>query len=310
NDAIVDTRNANSKISWIATPWINTNNTHGTGCSLSSALAAVRPLVDSWEEAAKSVKSWMNKALSSGSALQVGTVGKGHGPIDHLIQIAPVNFLSTARRITSDIEDKITNTTFFEQLIDGDMELKRFANYLAQDNCYLSDYGSLLDKAANLAPNQSEKNFFKNLANIGTEDELRMHDEWHKSNGFSNLARNSKGEINLSLASKVTNGYINHLRLAAVKDDYEILISALLPCIFLYGEMVSGLKKKIDPEKLNNNIFKNWIELYADPENVKISLQMSEIVNKNAESVNQEKWTEMLKVYRKSAELEFEFFEQ
>jgi len=61
-------------------PRINTVNTHGTGCTLSSALAALRPQRDSWLQAAQDAKSWLTSALAAADGLQIG---HGHGPVHH-----------------------------------------------------------------------------------------------------------------------------------------------------------------------------------------------------------------------------------
>jgi hydroxymethylpyrimidine/phosphomethylpyrimidine kinase len=61
-------------------PRVDTVNTHGTGCTLSSALAALRPQRDSWLEAACDAKSWLTAALAAADKLEVG---HGHGPVHH-----------------------------------------------------------------------------------------------------------------------------------------------------------------------------------------------------------------------------------
>ena len=65
-------------------PRIDTVNTHGTGCTLSSALAAWRPQRDSWFEAALDAKSLLTAALAAADVLQIG---QGHGPVHHFHEI-------------------------------------------------------------------------------------------------------------------------------------------------------------------------------------------------------------------------------
>lgn len=52
-------------------PRVDTVNTHGTGCTLSSALAALRPRRDSWREAAVDAKSWLTEALLAADRLEI-----------------------------------------------------------------------------------------------------------------------------------------------------------------------------------------------------------------------------------------------
>ena len=59
---------------------VDTPHTHGTGCSLSSALATARVGAPDWEAAYRRVRPWMDGALHGGLSLEVG---QGSGPLDH-----------------------------------------------------------------------------------------------------------------------------------------------------------------------------------------------------------------------------------
>jgi len=59
---------------------IDTKNTHGTGCTLSAALAALVPQTGDVIEAARRAKAYMNGAIAHADRLQVGS---GHGPVHH-----------------------------------------------------------------------------------------------------------------------------------------------------------------------------------------------------------------------------------
>jgi hydroxymethylpyrimidine/phosphomethylpyrimidine kinase len=61
-------------------PRIATKNTHGTGCSLSSAIAAGLAKGDDLETAVRNAKTWVTAAIAAADRLNVG---HGHGPIHH-----------------------------------------------------------------------------------------------------------------------------------------------------------------------------------------------------------------------------------
>ena len=65
----------------LSTTRVATRNTHGTGCALSSAVAALRPQRDSWTEAVRDAKAWLTGAVAAADDLRVGS---GHGPVHHL----------------------------------------------------------------------------------------------------------------------------------------------------------------------------------------------------------------------------------
>lgn len=59
---------------------VDTQNTHGTGCTLSSALAAAIARGEDLTAAARSAKDYIDKAIVSGAEYNIGG---GHGPVDH-----------------------------------------------------------------------------------------------------------------------------------------------------------------------------------------------------------------------------------
>jgi len=59
---------------------ILTRNTHGTGCTLSAALAALIPQTNDVPEAARRAKDYLTAALAAADTLNVGS---GHGPVHH-----------------------------------------------------------------------------------------------------------------------------------------------------------------------------------------------------------------------------------
>ncbi len=65
---------------------VETTNTHGTGCSLSSALATLGAQGKDWEDALPEAKSWLTAAIEAGQSLHVG---HGNGPVDHFYFLHP-----------------------------------------------------------------------------------------------------------------------------------------------------------------------------------------------------------------------------
>jgi hydroxymethylpyrimidine/phosphomethylpyrimidine kinase len=61
---------------------INTKHTHGTGCTLSAAIASRLALGDSPEEAVQAAKVYITQAINDSYA-----VGKGNGPVGHLADL-------------------------------------------------------------------------------------------------------------------------------------------------------------------------------------------------------------------------------
>ncbi len=77
----------------LSSPRISTPNTHGTGCTLSSAIACYLALGNDIAQAVKLAKDYISKAIEAACGWQVGL---GHGPVNHFID-SDVNPKTTFR---------------------------------------------------------------------------------------------------------------------------------------------------------------------------------------------------------------------
>lgn len=59
---------------------VETKNDHGTGCTLSASIAALRPQRPDWQCAVREAKEYLTGALRASDQLDVG---RGHGPVHH-----------------------------------------------------------------------------------------------------------------------------------------------------------------------------------------------------------------------------------
>ena len=76
----VDLLDVAGTVTRFASRRIRTENTHGTGCTLSSAIAVLRLNEPGWVEAVEAAKSYLSAAIEASDALDVGS---GHGPLHH-----------------------------------------------------------------------------------------------------------------------------------------------------------------------------------------------------------------------------------
>lgn len=81
NDAI-DLLYENGKSSWFSSERIDNPNTHGTGCTLSSAIACNLAAGYSLEDSIRNAKEYLTGALRA-----MLDLGKGSGPLDHMYRI-------------------------------------------------------------------------------------------------------------------------------------------------------------------------------------------------------------------------------
>lgn len=79
----------NGAIHWFRTPRVNNNNTHGTGCTLSSAIACQLAKGETMKDSISMAKEYITGALKEGVNL-----GHGSGPLNHgyLFNVSNSNF--------------------------------------------------------------------------------------------------------------------------------------------------------------------------------------------------------------------------
>lgn len=81
---ITDILCVNGEITVISHPRIATKNTHGTGCTLSSAIAAHLALGAPLRQAVSAGIEFLCNALAAGAS---HAIGAGHGPVDHMFSL-------------------------------------------------------------------------------------------------------------------------------------------------------------------------------------------------------------------------------
>ena len=69
---------------------VESRNTHGTGCTLSSAIASFLALGCNLPDAVAKAKAYLQNALEAGADVEVG---KGHGPVNHFFDPQKLNIL-------------------------------------------------------------------------------------------------------------------------------------------------------------------------------------------------------------------------
>lgn len=80
NGKAVDLFHDGKTLHKLESPWVETRNTHGTGCTLSSAVTALLAKDYSLMDAVRSAKEYIAGAIAHADKLSIGA---GHGPVHH-----------------------------------------------------------------------------------------------------------------------------------------------------------------------------------------------------------------------------------
>ncbi|WP_307047589.1 bifunctional hydroxymethylpyrimidine kinase/phosphomethylpyrimidine kinase [Arthrobacter oryzae] len=282
---------------------IATANSHGTGCSLSSAMATVQARLGDWEASLRAVKPWLQGALRESGALDVGT---GNGPVHHFHHLAPRGqdvpaegrFAAVLWQDAGpDLED-IYGLDFIRGLADGSLAERHFAYYLAQDAVYLNGYSRVLSRAAAIAPTEAEQLFWARSAQQCLEVESELHRTWLSTRTVD------------SGLGPVTKSYVDHLLASSVSGSYGVLVAAVLPCFWLYAEVGATLHGQfLAAGSPSGHSYADWLRTYADEDFAAATRQAVRITDDAARAASEAERQAMRLVFRQSCRYEVEFFD-
>ncbi|KQM81551.1 hydroxymethylpyrimidine kinase [Agromyces sp. Leaf222] len=300
---------------------IATTATHGTGCSLSSAVATLQAELGHWEAAVGEARRWLRESLRHGEALEVGG---GHGPVSHFAGLWSRGGLRTAPTPgeieaewwggIADVREAIDALPFIRALADGTLERAPFVGYLAQDALYLRDYARVLAEASRLAPDAAGQAFWADSAHGSLVGELELHTRWlaGADAGAGSAAADGRFAAATFAAEPdaATTAYLDHLLATGSRGDYAVLVAAVLPCFWIYVDLGERLAAgefgaaALDPE----HPYASWLETYADPAFAVATREAIELVAREAAAATPERREAMRRAFRASAEHELAFF--
>ncbi|WIB78844.1 bifunctional hydroxymethylpyrimidine kinase/phosphomethylpyrimidine kinase [Curtobacterium sp. MCPF17_002] len=270
---------------------VATTNTHGTGCSLSSAIATRMARDGDWELAVGGAKAWLTRALEGADALGVGG---GNGPIDHgAVTRDALPASSWTDRWWDDVAEVLQETidcTFLVGLRDGTLDTAVFESYLAQDVHYLRAYERHLSTLASWSTGDAAAFWAASAA--GCADEAR--DLHHRRLAGAH----ADDPVHPTCA-----GYLAHLQEAADSGSAAVLAAAVLPCFRVYAWV--GTQLGVTPP---GHPFADWIGAYGDPGFAAASATATTRVDRLAAAATPAERGRMARAFRRSAAWELAFF--
>lgn len=281
----------------LAAPRVRTTATHGTGCSLSSALATRFAATGNWSLAVGEAKAWLTEAVRHGGALDVGA---GRGPVHHLAGLWQRGGLAT-RPTAEEVEREwwatvepvraaIDGLPFVRGLADGVLPEHAFRWYLEQDALYLREYARALARASELAPTRAEQAQWARGAHTALVAELALHDAWLEG-------------AEPGAPASTTRAYLDHLAGCAGRG-YPELVAALLPCYWIYQDVGARLA----PLAVPGHPYREWLLTYGDEVFAGATREAVGTVTRLAASVDDDQRGRMLDAFVRSAEHEHAFF--
>lgn len=258
-------------------PRVDTKNTHGTGCSLSSALATRIALADDPRAALTWTSNWLHEAIATADELNVG---KGHGPVNHFHQLRRLAGNASTKpwdisgeavygelldpkieaagphtqelwnRAAAKVWPDTLHLDYIQSLRSGELRRDDFEFYLLQDAHYLQEYSRALANLSVKARTPEDQVWWAQSAVVAIEAESELHHTWFKDHDLDFAG---------SDASPVTAAYTNFLKSQVAIEEYVVGAAAVLPCFWLYAEVGLHLAEANHPDHPYNA----WLSVYG-----------------------------------------------
>lgn len=295
---------------------IDTPHTHGTGCSLSSALATRLGAGAEIADALEWSTHWLHESITHAARLEVG---EGNGPVDHFHRSRRLQQAASSRpwratgaagrpripaagpytaalwEATGDATEQVMALPFIRKLADGTLSQKHFEFYLAQDSAYLIRYGRALAHLARTSPDPEGIVAWGEMAAGCIIDEREMQQTW--------LAGKDLRDEDIS---PITLAYTDHLLATTLGSDHVVGAAAVLPCAWLYAEVGLRLADSDHPD----HPYHDWLAMYSGTDFLDAARAAVERTERLLADATEAQRAEARRAYILSTLHEREFFDQ
>ncbi|KAG0354610.1 hypothetical protein BGZ54_001564 [Gamsiella multidivaricata] len=241
--------------------FLRTSSTHGTGCTLSAAIAA---------NLAHGLKD-LNAIIRGGnyvqSAIRDGlTVGQGKGCLNHFHHVVRRSIEKPTRfnphpltnhllKACADDWSKYTHHKFVQGIADGTLPKESFIHYMKQDYLFLQTYARAHGLGAFKAKTMAESKAFADIVvHIATESKL--HIDYCTKWGIT------YEEIINTPESMANVAYTRYVLDIGMTGDLLDLGLAIAPCLIGYGQIGNRLYNDPNTLKGDANPYWEWIKSY------------------------------------------------
>ncbi|PWY73644.1 DNA polymerase alpha, catalytic subunit [Aspergillus heteromorphus CBS 117.55] len=285
------------------TDFLVSKNTHGTGCSLASAISANLALGKDMRRAVQSAVRFVQAGIKTSFDL-----GKGSGPINHFhsvytLPFAPGHFIEYTldRPDVQLVWKPFTEHDFVQRMGDGTLSEQRFKSYLVQDYLYLVQFARSNALASYKAGNMESIAASAKIV-LHIQRETALHLDYCASFGLS------KEEMEKTPETIACTAYSRYILDVGQSEDWLALQMALAPCLLGYGAIAQRLHADKDTLREGNRYWK-WIENYVAEDYTEAVRLGSELLETHMRQVSPSRVEELIKIFIRATELEISFWD-
>ncbi|OUM51116.1 hypothetical protein BVG19_g200 [[Candida] boidinii] len=322
----LNSNNINNPI-FFKTNYLITNNTHGTGCSLSSSITCYLSKDHSLIDSIKNSLVYTHLAILNSDK----SIGNNvNGPINHMFNITEFdhNFTNHTSidegneiiKIEGNLKDYLINHEsinklwldyinhdFIKLVSTNKLEKSKFNYFLLQDYAYLINYGKIHALSATISPNLK---YFK----LESEIILNVCNEMekHKNKLTKKFPNLNFDKIKINNACDNYNNYL--INIVNNTKDYLKINTALAPCLFGYNKACEFGSSLIKSGKINelemDQDYLNWINDYVSDWYIEACEIGNEILNEfSGCEMSRNELNELTKIFKDVINLEILFWD-
>lgn len=302
-ELMVDILYGNGQVTRIETAYLKSKNTHGTGCSLASAIASNLANGLDIPQAVKAACRYVEVGIKTATDL-----GHGNGPINHFhstytLPFSRGHFLEYLldRPDVRKAWKEHTEHDFVAGLADGTLPFEAFKYYLMQDYLYLIQFARANALASYKAKTMEDVAASAQIvAHIHTE--VALHIDYCKGFGVT------KEQMENSEESTACTAYTRYVLDIGQSEDWLALQISMAPCLIGYGMIARRLHD--DPStKRDGNICWKWIENYVADDYTEAVRVGSALLEKGVALQSPSRIEELVQIFIRATNMETGFWD-
>lgn len=281
-----------------------TKHTHGTGCSLASAIACNLAKGLYMTDAVKAAQHYIEVAIRTAPGL-----GKGNGPLNHFHSTYTMPF-SRGRFMEyligrEDVYDTWANYTqhsFVKAIGDGSLPLDSFKGYLVQDYLFLIQFSRAYALAAYKSKSVKDISAAASTVLNLIQKELTLHVKFCSRWGITQQQLEATEELPACTA------YTRYVLDIGQSEDLVALLVALTPCILGYQRIARELHDDRSSQR-HGNPYWEWVEMYVGEEYAEAVKKSMDLLEGYAAMQSPSRIDELAKIFIHATKMEVGFWQ-
>ena len=212
-----------------------------------------------------------------------------------------MGFSEEMRRQCAEIWDTEHNHPLVSGIGDGTLELDKFRYYMRQDYIYLIDFCRVIALAAAKTQDVEDMGWFARLLDETLNTEMALHVSFCEDFGIS------EAELLATQPSPTTQAYTRFILQTAYRGSIGEISSAILPCMWGYGEIGKMLYDRGVPE--GAPLYTRWIEMYNSQEFADLAARMRRFLDRIAEECGESELERMREAFVTGSRYEYMFWD-